>query len=200
MSIYNPPSYTQGIFNPSNFGGLGAGGEITTDYLNANYLSFPVAQGNTTLVGTSVLGDITQQGDFSTTGDITGVNINASSFLVGTTNLLPEIGIKQPTIEDGDLTIEKTSGLQTALNGKQSTIEDGDLTNSKTSGLQTSLTTLESDITTINKNNIIYNSNEYGLKAVSNFISRTSLSGNWKKVVYAPELNLFVAIGDDTSN
>ena len=38
------------------------------------------------------------------------------------------------------------------------------------------------------------------MKAVSSFISRTSLSGNWKKVVYAPELNLFVAIGDDNSN
>ena len=38
MSIYNPPSKTQGVFNPSNFGGLGAGGEITTDYLNANYV------------------------------------------------------------------------------------------------------------------------------------------------------------------
>jgi len=59
---------------------------------------------------------------------------------------------------------------------------------------------LDTDITTINKNNIIYNSNEYGLKAVSNFISRTSLSGDWKKVVNAPELNLFVAISDDTSN
>ena len=71
---------------------------------------------------------------------------------------------KQDIIQDGDLTIAKTNGLQTALNGKQPTIEDGDLTIEKTSGLQTSLTTLDTDITTINKNNIIYNSNEYGLK------------------------------------
>ena len=90
MSIYHPPSKTQGIFNPSNFGGLGAGGQITTDYLDANYVQFPVAQGNTTLVGTNVLGNITQQGDFTTTGEI-----KASSFLVGTTNLLTEIGTKQ---------------------------------------------------------------------------------------------------------
>ena len=69
MSIYNPPSKTQGIFNPSNYGGLGAGGEITIDYLKSSFLEFPVAQGNTTLVGTNILGDITQQGDFSTTGD-----------------------------------------------------------------------------------------------------------------------------------
>ena len=88
MSIYNPPSKTQGIFNPSNFGGLGAGGQITTDYLDANYIAFPVSQGNTTLVGTNILGDITQQGDFTTTGDITGDSIEGTSFLVGTTNLL----------------------------------------------------------------------------------------------------------------
>ena len=35
MSIYNPPSKTQGIFYPSNYGGLGTGGQITTDYLDA---------------------------------------------------------------------------------------------------------------------------------------------------------------------
>jgi len=64
MSFYNPPTKTQSVFNTSNYGGLGAGGQITTDYLDANFVAFPVAQGNTTLVGTSVLGDITQQGDF----------------------------------------------------------------------------------------------------------------------------------------
>jgi len=194
-SIYNPPSKTQSVFNPSNYGGLGAGGQITTDYLDANYIAFPVAQGNTTLVGTNILGDVTQQGDFTTTGDITGETFHGSSFLVGTTNLLSEIGTKQdkiqdgdltiaktdglqtaldnkyddtggtingnvnitggllvgttniitelgnkqPTIQDGDLTIAKTDGLQTALNGKQPTIEDGDLTIAKTDGLQTAL-------------------------------------------------------------
>jgi len=360
MSIYNSPSKTQTIFSPSNYGGLGSDGQITTDYLDANYISFLVAQGNTTLVGTSVLGNITQQGDLSITGDllvndvnviteigtkqptindgdltiaktnglqnaldnkfddtgrsITG-NVEVSGFLivgttdiidefgtkqdtiedgdltiaktnglqdaldnkvddtggaidvdvditgdlvVGTTNIIAEIGTKQdeinngdltiaftdglqdaldnkyndtggtidenvditgdllvndvnviaeigtkqptindgdltiaktdglqtalngkqPTIEDGDLTIAKTDGLQTALNGKQPTIEDGDLTIENTAELQTTLTTLDTDITTINTNNIIYSSNEYGLKAVSNFINRTSLSGN----------------------
>ena len=56
MSIYNPPSKT-----PSNYGGLGAGGEITIDYLKSSFLEFPIAQGNTTLVGTSVFGNISQQ-------------------------------------------------------------------------------------------------------------------------------------------
>ena len=78
MSIYNPPSKTQSAFNPSNYGGLGAIGQITTDYLDANFVAFPVAQGTTTLVGTNILGDITQQGDFTTTGDITGETFNAS--------------------------------------------------------------------------------------------------------------------------
>ena len=109
MSIYNPPSKTQGIFNPSNYGGLGAGGEITIDYLKSSFLEFPVAQGNTTLVGTNILGDITQQGDLSTTGNL----------LVNDVNVITEIGTKQDTIEDGDLTIANTSGLQTTLDDKQ---------------------------------------------------------------------------------
>ena len=46
MSIYNPPSKTQGVFNPSNFGGLGAGGEINIYYLKSSFVEFPVAQGN----------------------------------------------------------------------------------------------------------------------------------------------------------
>jgi len=131
MSIYNPPSKKQGIFNPSNYGGLGAGGQITTDYLDANYLQFPVAQGNMTLVGTNILGDVTQQGEFITTEDITGETIKATSILVGTTNVITEIGTKQDSIQDGDLTIAKTDGLQTALDNKYDdtggTI-DGDVT------------------------------------------------------------------------
>ena len=65
-----------------------------------------------------LVGDITQQGDFTTTGDITGETFHRTSFLVGTTNLLSEIGTKQDEIQDRDLTIAKTSGLQTALDNK----------------------------------------------------------------------------------
>ena len=101
MSIYNPPTKTQTIFNPSNYGGLGSGGEITIDYLKSSFVEFPVAQGNTTLVGTNVLGDITQQGDLSTSGDITGETIKGSSILVGTTNLLTEIESKQDELTSG---------------------------------------------------------------------------------------------------
>jgi len=195
MSIYNPPSKTQGIFYPSNYGGLGTGGQITTDYLDANYLSFPVAQGNTTLVGASVFGTISQQqGDFTTTGDLlvndvnviteigtkqdtiedgdltiaktsglqtaldnkyddTGGTINGNvsitgGLLVGTTNIIDELGDKQDTIEDGDLTIAKTNGLQSALDDKQDEIADGDLTIAKTAGLQTGLDAKQDTITT----------------------------------------------------
>ena len=74
-----------------------------------------------------------------TGGPITG-NVDISGILlVGTTDIIDELGTKQTTIQDGDLIIAKTDGLQTALNGKQPTIEDGDLTIAKTSGLQTAL-------------------------------------------------------------
>ena len=43
---------------------------------------------------------------------------------------------KQATINDGDLTIARTDGLQAALDSKQATINDGDLTIARTDGLQ----------------------------------------------------------------
>ncbi len=95
MSIYNPPSKTQSIFNPSNFGGLGADGQITTDYLDANFVKFPVAQGNTTLVGRNILGDVTQQGDFSITGDL----------FVNDVNVITEIGTKQDDLTAGTISV-----------------------------------------------------------------------------------------------
>jgi len=49
--------------------------------------------------------------------------------LLKTDGLTTALSGKQPTIEDGDLTIAKTSGLATALDAKQATIdEDTDLT------------------------------------------------------------------------
>ena len=65
-------------------------------------------------------------------------NTNLSNYYTKTesNNLL---GAKQDTINDGGLTIAKTSGLQSSLNAKQDTINDGDLTIAKTSGLQSAL-------------------------------------------------------------
>ena len=53
-----------------------------------------------------------------TGGSITGNVDITGDLVVGTTNIIDEIGTKQPTIEDGDLTIAKTNGLQTALDNK----------------------------------------------------------------------------------
>jgi len=53
-----------------------------------------------------------------TGGSISGSVDIAGNLIVGTTNIIDEIGTKQDTIEDGDLTIAKTNGLQTALDNK----------------------------------------------------------------------------------
>ncbi len=106
-----------------------------------------------------------------TGGTIDGDVTISGDLVIGTTNVITEIGTKQDTINDGDLTIAKTDGLQTALNNKydntggtiggnvtingdlvvgttnviteigtkQDTINDGDLTIAKTDGLQTAL-------------------------------------------------------------
>ena len=118
MSIYNPPTQDQSIFNPSNYGGLGVGGEITIDYLKANFLAFPVAQGNITLVSTNVLGDINQTGDYYTSGDInaddiTGDIISGTSILVGTNNLLTEITTNSSAIATATTNITALQSQQT---------------------------------------------------------------------------------------
>ena len=93
-----------------------------------------------------------------TSGSISSNLIINGSLDVKTNITLPEIGDvedtiqgKQDTIQDGDLTIAKTSGLQDALDsnfddtggtingivnitGKQDTIQDGDLSIAKTDG------------------------------------------------------------------
>ncbi len=109
---------------------------------------------------------------YDDTGGTIGGNVTITGDLVvGTTNVITEIGTKQDTIQDNGLTIAKTSGLQTALNNKyddtggtiggnvtitgdlvvgttnviteigtkQDTIQDNGLTIAKTDGLQTAL-------------------------------------------------------------
>ena len=145
----------------------------------------------------------------SSGGTISNNLIESGSVDIQTSLTIPNIGNvenaldgKQDLIGDGDLSITKTDGLQTALAGKQPTITDGSLTISNTLSLLTTLSNLDThitanttNITTLNKNNLIYNSKEYPIKALSNWIERTLPStGNWRKIVYAPELDLFVAI------
>ena len=64
---------------------------------------------------------------------------DADLTIAKTSGLQTALDSKQPTIADADLTIAKTNGLQTALDSKQATITDGSLTIAKTSGLQTAL-------------------------------------------------------------
>ena len=59
---------------------------------------------------------------------------------------------------------------------------------------------VETSIQQLNQNNVIYNSDEYGLKAVSNWVSQTGTNDqNWKEAIYVSELNLFVAISGSFS-
>ena len=77
-----------------------------------------------------------------------------------TSSIQTQLDAKQATIGDGDLSIAKTSGLQTALDakatsnaltsglaGKQDVITDGDLTIARTDGLQTALDAKQATVT-----------------------------------------------------
>jgi len=86
-------------------------------------------------------------GDASISGALTANSVDIeSNLLVGGVNIITELETKQPTINDGDLTIAKTSGLQGELNALQPTINDGDLTIAKTSGLLGALNALQPTI------------------------------------------------------
>jgi len=95
-------------------------------------------------------------GDVVVAGDLTAENI-----FVGSSNLITKINTKQDTIQDGDLQISNTLNLQTTL-----------------TNLDTNITENTSEITTLNKNNLIYNSKTYIDKAVTSWNSRTIPTGN----------------------
>jgi len=127
-----------------------------------------INDGNLAIAKTAGLQDALNSKFDDTSGSISGSVDISGDLVVGTTNIIEEIGTKQNRIQDGDLTIAKTLGLQTALDNKyddiggaisgsvdisgdlvvgttdiideigtkQNTITDGDLTISKTSGLQ----------------------------------------------------------------
>jgi hypothetical protein len=130
-----------------------------------------INDGDLTIAKTSGLQTALDNKYNDTGGTVNGNVSITGGLLVGTTNIIDEIGTKQDEINDGDLTIAKTSGLQTALDNKyndtggtvngnvnitgdlvigttniideigtkQDEINDGDLTIAKTSGLQTAL-------------------------------------------------------------
>jgi len=61
-------------------------------------------------------------GTLTTTNDITANGVNLNTTLAANTTA---IAGKQATIGDGDLTIARTSGLQTAIDSKQATLTAG---------------------------------------------------------------------------
>ena len=68
---------------------------------------------------------IDEEGNWNFKSLTTSGNVDISGDLVvGTTNIISEIGTKQPTINNGDLSIVKTDGLQTALDDKQDKISN----------------------------------------------------------------------------
>jgi hypothetical protein len=77
----------------------------------------------------------------------TALQILTSSHTTNISTNTANILTKQATITDGSLTIARTNGLQTALNGKQATITDGSLTIARTNGLQTALNGKQATIT-----------------------------------------------------
>jgi len=185
-----------GIYFNSTTQSSTSSSDIDLDELDARYL---LKSGGTLSSNLIVSGsvDIKTALTLPTIGDVEGTiegkqnTINDGDLTIArTAELQTTLNGKQNTINDGDLTIARTAELQTTLNGKQNTINDGDLTIARTAELQTELSTLTTDITTINRNNLIYNSDEYGIKTVSNWKSRTiPEERTWRKIVYSPELN-----------
>jgi hypothetical protein len=80
-----------------------------------------------------------------------------------------QVALKPNLITDGSLSIDKTSGLQDALNAKQATITDGSLSIDRTSGLQDALNAKQATITT--SSNLIFNSLTTNHLEVDNIIS-----------------------------
>lgn len=97
MSVYPPPTYTEYIpvFNTTNWETF-ASQSITTDYLNAHYLKYPVAQGLETLNGLINLG---------------------TSTLNGTTvfGVVPTSTATQPSATDSSTKMPTTAWVQSAI-------------------------------------------------------------------------------------
>ena len=85
--------------------------EIGTRHPNIN-------DGDLTISKTSGLQAVLDNKYNDTGGSISGSVDISGDLVVGTTNIIDEIGTKQDEINDGDLSISKTSGLQAVLDNK----------------------------------------------------------------------------------
>jgi hypothetical protein len=77
-----------------------------------------IQDGDLTIANTDGLQTALDNKYDDTGGTITGSVSITGDLVVGTTNVITEIGTKQDEIVDGDLTIANTDGLQTALDNK----------------------------------------------------------------------------------
>lgn len=116
MSIYPPPNWTEELttFNSSNYGQSVETSSVSTTFLDANYVKFPIAQGEVTFPNTSNTGDMTVQGNLLT-NTITGTTTTS------TISLFPSITTSA---------ISLGAGLTTG-----STLKIGSSTNSNHLGL-----------------------------------------------------------------
>jgi hypothetical protein len=164
MSAYNPPSQSQSIFNPNNYGtAISTLADSVYDEITAtlgNFTTLFIGADNvaTALNGKQdIINHATNLDGFNMTSGATLNFLSSGSasgdiiFFNPTNQLdakqlnfakLTTLEAKQDAITDGSLTIARTSGLQTALNGKQDIITNGSLTIARTSGLQTILDTI----------------------------------------------------------
>jgi len=139
MSVYPPPNFTETIttFNTINWETYADKG-ITTAYLNAHYLQYPVAQGLETLNGLINLGDTTLSADTSpqlvltnTTAPITTTTLTNTSVVQGATNrtwasiisntLNPLSPSPAGTYTNLNATINSYGQITTASNGSSTT-------------------------------------------------------------------------------
>jgi hypothetical protein len=116
MSIYPPPNWTEELttFNSSNYGQSITTSGVSTAFLDANYVKFPVAQGEVTFTNTSNTGNMTVQGNLLT-NTITGTTSTSTISLF-------------PSITTTDISLG--AGLTTG-----STLKIGSSTNSNHLGL-----------------------------------------------------------------
>jgi hypothetical protein len=116
MSIYPPPNWVEELstFNSSNYGQSVETSGVSTAFLDANYVKFPVAQGEVTFTNTSNTGNMTVQGNLLT-NTITGTTTTSTISLF-------------PSITTTDISLG--AGLTTG-----STLKIGSSTNSNHLGL-----------------------------------------------------------------
>jgi len=110
MSEETPPTYTTSVFNQSNFNQYSS---IDTDYLNANYVKYPVAQtGTITIANLATTNDVTIN---SLTVGRGGGAVSSCVALGASTLGSNTTGIENTALGSGALFTATTAGQNTAV-------------------------------------------------------------------------------------